>query len=329
MTDQFTEQVKAKALELGFTKVGIARAVELTEESARLRDWLQLGYHATMGWMERTADRRGDPRRFFPEVKSVIVVALNYFQPHSPSEDPQIGKVSRYAWGDDYHDVLTDKLQQLLTWMEQENPEVRGKICVDAQPAMDKVWAVRAGLGWIGKHSNLITLDHGSWVFLGELMVNLPLESTTKQIPDHCGTCTACLDACPTEAIVQPYVVDARKCISFATIESKEDSLNLPTEGWIFGCDICQDVCPWSRFSRPTSESRFSPHDDFQAPDLDQWQQLTPEDFARKFTGSPIKRAKYRGLQRNIAHVQSHSRLSEREPDVPQPVIGCASEAEE
>ncbi|HNJ44114.1 MAG TPA: 4Fe-4S double cluster binding domain-containing protein, partial [Acidobacteriota bacterium] len=158
--------------------------------------------------------------------------------------------------------------------------------------------------------------------------IPLPLESTAKQIPDHCGSCTACLDACPTEAIVQPYVVDARKCISFATIESKEDSLNLPTEGWIFGCDICQDVCPWSRFSRPTSESRFSPHEDFQAPDLAQWQQLTPEDFARKFTGSPIKRAKYRGLQRNIAHVQLQSRLSEIEPDAPQPVTGCASEAE-
>ncbi|MBI4748997.1 MAG: tRNA epoxyqueuosine(34) reductase QueG [Acidobacteria bacterium] len=326
MADHFTEKVKTKALELGFTKVSIAEAVELTEESARLREWLQLGYHATMGWMERTVDRRSDPRLFFPEVKSVIVVALNYFQPHQRSEDPQIGKVSRYAWGDDYHDVLTDKLQQLLAWMEQENPEVRGKICVDAQPAMDKVWAVRAGLGWIGKHSNLITMDHGSWVFLGELMVNLPLESTSKPIPDHCGSCTACLDACPTEAIVQPYVVDARKCISFATIESKEDSLNLPTEGWIFGCDICQDVCPWSRFSRPTSESRFSPHEDFQAPDLALWQHLTPEDFARKFTGSPIKRAKYRGLQRNIAHVQS--RLSETKPDAPQPVPGCVPETE-
>lgn len=304
-SENFTSQVKAKALELGFSKVGIADATELTEESKRLRTWLQLGYQATMGWMDRTADKRADPRLVLPEVRSIIVVALNYYTSYQHSNTSDTGKISRYAWGDDYHDVLTEKLSALLDWIQQELPDTKGKICVDAQPAMDKAWAARAGLGWIGKHSNLITMEYGSWVFLGELFLNLPLESDTKKIPDHCGSCTACLDACPTDAIVQPYVVDARKCISFATIESKSETLDVPTEGWIFGCDICQDVCPWSRFSKPTQEERFEPRKGLVEPKLTELQNLTPKEFSIRFQGSPIKRAKHRGLQRNLLSFSS------------------------
>jgi epoxyqueuosine reductase len=302
--EKFESRLKAKARALGFTKVGVVAARALTEESARLREWLARGYHATMGWMERTADKRADPNLVLPGVKSVVVVALNYYSPYQHSSNPETGKISRYAWGDDYHDVLTAKLAELLAWIKAERPDAEGKICVDAQPAMDKVWAARAGFGWIGKHSNLITMDYGSWVFLGELFLTLELEDEAEIVPNHCGTCTACLDACPTDAIVEPYVVDANRCISFATIESKSETLEVKTENWVFGCDVCQDVCPWSRFQKPTAEARFAPREGVIAPQLEELEALTPQEFSAKFEGSPVKRAKLKGLRRNAAHAR-------------------------
>jgi epoxyqueuosine reductase len=313
--EKFETRLKDKARELGFTKVGVVAARGLTDEAARLREWLARGYHATMGWMERTADKRADPNLVLPGVKSVVVVALNYYSPYRHSSDPETGKISRYAWGDDYHDVLTVKLAELLAWIKVERPDAEGKICVDAQPAMDKVWAARAGFGWIGKHSNLITMDYGSWVFLGELFLTLELEDETECIPNHCGTCMACLDACPTNAIVEPYVVDANRCISFVTIESKSEALELKTENWVFGCDVCQDVCPWSRFQKPTAEARFAPREGVIAPRLEELETLTPEEFSSKFEGSPVKRAKLKGLRRNAAHARGTSAAQENRLD--------------
>ncbi|MFQ3582607.1 tRNA epoxyqueuosine(34) reductase QueG [Chloracidobacterium validum] len=296
-----TRRLKAQALAVGFSKVGIARAEALEPEGDRLRTWLARGYHATLGWMERTADQRANPARLLPGVKSVVAVALNYDTPPRHVDAPEIGKISRYAWGDDYHDVLTAKLTALLDWIRAECPGANGYIAVDAQPVMDKAWAVRAGLGWLGKHGNVITREFGSWVFLGELLLDIELEPETELVPDHCGVCTACLDACPTQAIVEPYVVDARRCIAFATIESKSETPDMDTHGWVFGCDVCQDVCPWSRFRQPTTEARFTPHDGMVAPPLAELDALTPEDFKRRFAGTPVLRAKHHGLRRNVA----------------------------
>jgi epoxyqueuosine reductase len=299
-TPSIAERLKSRAFELGFSKVGIVPADALADEAVRLREWLDRGYHATMGWMERTFDRRTDPRLVLPGAKTVVAVALNYDTPERHSDAPDAGKISRYAWGDDYHDVLGDKLAALLDWVKAELPGVAGKVCVDAQPAMDKAWAVRAGFGWIGKHSNLITRDFGSWVFLGELLLDVELAyDAVAPMADHCGTCTACLDACPTGAIVEPYVVDARRCISFTTIESRCDDPELPTSGWIFGCDVCQDVCPWSRFRKPTGEPRFVPRDGVIELSYATVEAMTPEEFSGKFAGSPVKRTKLKGLKRN------------------------------
>jgi len=299
----FSASIKAKTLELGFSKVGITRAEELGEEGSRLREWLNRGYDGTMEWMKRTAEKRTHPRLLMPSARSIVSVALNYYTPHTHSENPNIGKISRYAWGDDYHDVLYEKLVQLFSWIKEQCPEAEGKICVDANPAMDKVWAERAGLGWIGKHSNLITREFGSWVFLGELFLNLELAYDTDLVPDHCGTCTACLEACPTHAIVEPYVVDSRLCISYATIECKDEILGIDTEQWIMGCDICQDVCPWSRFSKETKEEQFQPREGNLTPLLEELARMSEGEFAQRFKGSAIKRPKHRGFIRNVKAV--------------------------
>jgi len=256
-------QIKARAIELGFHKVGIVRPDILSKERVRLEEWLARGFHGAMKWMTRDRAQRNDPWMLFPATRSVVVVALNYYTPHEHSDNP--GKVSRYAWGDDYHEVVGDKLRQLLSWIKELWPDAEGKVCVDIQPAMDKAWAVRAGLGWLGKHSNVITEEYGSWVFIGELLLNFDLEYTDENVADQCGSCTLCLDACPTGAIVQPYVVDSRKCISYATIESRapeiDEEIAANLEGWLYGCDICQDVCPWNQMTPPTDEARFEPRE--------------------------------------------------------------------
>jgi epoxyqueuosine reductase len=296
---------------LQFTKVGIVPAMALTPEGERLQQWLAQGYHGKMGYMQRTAERRSNPREVMPTAESVIVVALNYYNPTKHSQDLQIGKISRYAWGEDYHEVLGQRLQQLLTWMQQQQPDLEGRAYVDAGPMMDKAWAVRAGLGWLGKHSNVITRDYGSWIFLGELLVNIPLDYDYTIMPDFCGSCTRCLDACPTQAIVAPYVVDSNRCISYATIELKDPELpphiKPHLQNWIFGCDICQDVCPWNRFSQTTTLAEFQPQPGTVNPRLTELAALTPADFRQRYQHSPISRPKYAGWQRNIHAVQQNS----------------------
>ena len=307
-------QIKERALALGFHKVGIVRAEPLADERARLEEWLRRGFHGAMGWMARDTARRTDPRGLLASARSVVVVALNYYTPHQHAADAAAGKVSRYAWGDDYHDVLGDKLRSLLEWITERWPEAEGKVCVDAQPTLDKAWAVRAGLGWIGKHSNLITREYGSWVFLGELLLNLELAYETERVDDHCGSCTLCLDVCPTAAIVEPYVVDSNKCISYATIELRAPQLpetvaaNL--DGWLYGCDACQDVCPWNRFEQPTSEGRFEPRPGNVTASLQDILELTPETYAARFRRSPVKRSKLPNLQRNARALLHHAGVS-------------------
>jgi len=302
-----TGAIKHKARELGFHKVGIVPAVALEAEREHLEAWFANGFHANMNWMRRddnAVKRRTDPREIFPAARSVIVVALNYFTAHEHDENNQThGKLSRYAWGDDYHDVVGEKLRALLAWVSDNFAGAAGKVCCDIQPMMDKAWAVRAGLGWIGKHANVITRDYGSWVFLGELITNLELGPDTHTESDHCGSCRLCIEACPTGAIVADRVVDARQCISYQTIESRDetlpDDIAQNQSGWLYGCDICQDVCPWNRFEKPTTEERFTPRANETALELAQVLAWTHEEYAARFRKSAIKRAKLSGLQRN------------------------------
>jgi epoxyqueuosine reductase len=315
--------IKDLARELGFNQIGIVRAEALTEEGVRLQEWLARGFHGEMKWMEREPAQRSDPRRLFPAAKSVIVVALNYYTPHPgyavvPTADlrrgkearavgttayPGTGKISRYAWGDDYHEIVGEKLRRLLSLIKERWPNADGKVCVDIQPTMDKAWAVRAGLGWMGKHTNIITEDYGSWIFIGELLLNLELEYDEVQMADQCGSCTLCLDACPTGAIVEPYVVDSNQCISHATIESRAPEMRPDVaahlEGWLYGCDVCQDVCPWNAMTPATDEPRFEPREGNVNASLSEILELTPETYAARFRGSAMKRAKITGLQRN------------------------------
>lgn len=300
---RFSQQIKEKAFELGCDKVGIVPADALTDEREKLEEWLRRGFHAEMRWMERETERRTAPRFLLPSARSVVVVAVNYFTPHKHEDSDSTGKVSRYAWGDDYHDVVGEKLKALLAFIKEEMPQAEGKACVDIQPMMDKAWAVRAGFGWIGKHTNLITQDYGSWVFIGELILNLELDYDNEKTDEHCGTCTLCIDACPTNAIVEPFVVDSNKCLSHATIELRTESL--PEEiqenidGWLYGCDVCQDVCPWNRFEQTTSEKRFEPRVGNVNADLAELMNLTHEEYVARFRKSAMKRAKLSGLKRN------------------------------
>ncbi|MEJ7849446.1 MAG: tRNA epoxyqueuosine(34) reductase QueG [Pyrinomonadaceae bacterium] len=315
LVSSFTGKIKQKALEIGFHKIGIVPAAALTDEANLLQTWLENDFHGEMAWMEREPEKRADPRLIFPDAKSMIVLALNYYTPHEHTQYPENGKISRYAWGDDYHDVVKEKLRELLAWIKLENPEADGKLCVDTAPVMDKAWAVRAGLGWMGKHSNIITKEFGSWFFIGEILLNLELEYDTEIVADHCGSCTACIDACPTNAITESYVVDSRQCISYATIELRtpdlpeniEENLN----GWLYGCDICQDICPWNRFEKPTDELRFEPRKNEGSISIDEVLSLSPESYAERFRKTAIKRAKLPGLQRNAKALKSSFGITE------------------
>lgn len=304
-------RIKEKAIELGFVAAGIAPAMELADEGERLRSWLAAGFQGNMAWLEREPDKRSDPRLLFPGARSVVVVLQNYYTDHDHPDDPARGKVSRYAWGDDYHDVMRAKLNEMLAWIKAEVPGCDGKACVDTAPIMDKAWAVRTGLGWIGKHSNLITTHVGSWVFIGEIILNIDLDHDTEIVTDHCGTCTACLEACPTGAIVQPYVVDSQRCISYATIELRNEEL--PGEiaanlnGWLYGCDICQDVCPWNRFEKPTAEAAFEPRLGETSIDLDTLSAMEHDEYVARFRRSAMKRTKLTGLKRNAAALKRTS----------------------
>jgi epoxyqueuosine reductase len=313
IVDTLSARIRQKAAELGISKIGFARAESLTPDGERFFEWLERDHHGEMAWLEREPEKRVDPRLIFPEAKSVISVAVNYYTPYEHPNEISSGKISRYAWGDDYHDVVKEKLRGLLDWITVEYPGASGKICVDTAPVMEKAWAERAGLGWIGKHSNLITTELGSWVFLGEILLNLELEYD-EPMNDHCGSCTACIDACPTDAIVEPYVVNSNKCISYATIELRSDEVpddiaeNL--NGWVYGCDICQDVCPWNRFEKPTDEDRFSPRLSETSLDLNVVELFTPETYAERFRKSAMKRTKLAGLKRNAMSLRKNYKIN-------------------
>jgi epoxyqueuosine reductase len=301
-------QIKEKALELGFHGVGIASVDSQDSAVSHLKSWLERGYQADMDWM--TNPKRQDIKTLWPEVRSLICLALNYYTPQQHSQEQNHGKISRYAWGRDYHKVLSKKLKALSQWLESQGEQIQTRYYVDTGPVQDKVWAQRAGIGWIAKNGNLITRNYGSWVFLGEILTNLPLEPDRPHSA-HCGTCSRCLSACPTQAIVSPSVVDANRCIAYHTIENR--AVTLPTEiaenlqGWVAGCDICQDVCPWNqRFAQVTDVEDFQPRPENLSPKLGELANLTIEEWDRRFISSALRRIKpqqwRRNAQANLAH---------------------------
>lgn len=296
-----TQIIKTEAKRLGFLSCGISKAEFLEEEAPRLEKWLNNNRHGEMQYMENHFDKRLDPTLLVLDSKSVISLLLNYF-PSEGQKDPKAPKLSKYAYGTDYHFVIKDKLKQLLNFIHEEIGDVHGRAFVDSAPVLDKAWAAKSGLGWIGKHSNLLTQQVGSFYFIAELIVDLDLVYDTTTT-DHCGSCRACIDACPTEAIVDQYVVDGSKCISYFTIELKDnlpDSYKGKFDDWMFGCDVCQDVCPWNKFSKPHNEPLFNPHPDLLSMTKKDWEEITQEVFSKVFQKSAVKRTKFSGLQRNI-----------------------------
>lgn len=289
-----------KAKQLGFDLVGFARADSLEVETTRLQIWLDKGYQASMNYMEKNLHKRKDVKEILPTAKSVISLALNYYTPENHSDKNEVGKVSRYAWGKDYHLIIWQKLDELESMLKEIQPEFESLSYVDTGPVMDKAWAVRAGIGWMGKHTSVINPDYGSWFFIATIITNYEFDYS-EIITDHCGTCTACIDACPTNAIIEEYVVDANKCISFQTIENKDEipvELKGQFDNWIFGCDICQDVCPWNnKFSQNTWIQEFNPHN--KELNYIEIMKLDDQSFKERFAESPIKRTKLKGLQRN------------------------------
>ncbi len=296
-----TQLIKSESKRLGFDYCGISKAEFLEEEAPRLESWLNKNMHGQMSYMQNYFDKRLDPRLLVPGAKSVVSLLLNYY-PSETQEDSTAPKISKYAYGTDYHFVIKEKLNELLEFIKENIGEVDGRVFVDSAPVMDKVWAKKGGLGWIGKNSNLINKNSGSFYFIAELIIDLDLEYDGA-IKDYCGTCTRCMDACPTDAIVAPYVVDGSKCISYFTIELKE---NIPNDmkgqfdNWAFGCDVCQDVCPWNRFSKPHKEPHFQSNTELLSMTQSDWQDLTEETFRRVFKDSAVKRTKFKGLKRNI-----------------------------
>lgn len=301
--DKNTDLIKSKSIKLGFDFCGISKADFLDEEARNLESWLQKNYNGKMAYMANYFDKRLDPRLLVDGAKSVVTFILNYFPEKELTENEY--KISKYAYGIDYHFVIKDKLQQLMSELQTEIGDINARIFVDSAPVMDKVWAKKSGLGWVGKHSNVINRKIGSFFFIAEIICDLEL-NYDGPIKDYCGTCTACIDACPTDAITDPYVVDGSKCISYLTIELKD---NIPSEfkgkmeNWVFGCDICQDVCPWNSFASPHKTNEFLPKDDLK--ELKNWEEITQEVFSKTFKNSAIKRTKYEGLTRNISFVKT------------------------
>jgi epoxyqueuosine reductase len=297
--------IKQEAARLGFSYCGISKAEFLKDEAPRVEEWLKRGYHGKMGYLENYFDKRLDPTLLVPGARSVVSLIYNY----SPAKDlakPGEFKIAKYAYGEDYHFVIKDKLKILLDNIQQEIGAIQGRAFVDSAPVMERAWARRSGLGWIGKNSLLLNRDMGSFFFIAELIIDLPLEYD-QPIKDFCGTCTACMDACPTDAIEEAYVVNGSKCISYFTIELKE---SIPSdvkgkfEDWVFGCDICQDVCPWNSFSKPHSEERFNPSSDLAGFSKKDWKEITEDVFQKVFGKSAVKRTKLEGLKRNISFVE-------------------------
>ncbi len=302
----YKQLITNKAHELGFFHVGFSTADFLEEEAPRLEKWLDNNYHGEMAYMANHFDKRLDPRLLVDDAKTVISLLFNYYTNQQQS-DPEAPKISKYAFGEDYHYVIKDKLKDLIAFIQEEIGEVNGRGFVDSAPVMDKAWAKKAGIGWIGKNSNLIHPKKGSFFFIADLILDLKIEADGP-MKDYCGTCTRCIDACPTDAIIEPYVVNGSKCISYLTIELKDELLPKEFEGkmdnWMFGCDICQDVCPWNRFSVLHDEQRFEPHPDLLDLKKQEWIDLQEEGFQILFQRSPVKRTKYQGLKRNISFLK-------------------------
>jgi epoxyqueuosine reductase len=292
-----TQLIEHKALEIGFIACGVSRAGFLAEESERLNEWLKRGYQGTMGYLERNVDKRLDPTLLVEGTKSIISVAYNYFP--EKSQNPEAKRIAKYAYGEDYHRVVKDKCYELLAYIKTLYPEVNTRVFVDSAPVMERQWAQKSGIGWIGKNSLLLRKGVGSYFFLGEIFLDCDLPESGAYVTDHCGDCTRCIDACPTQAIVANQVIDSKKCISYVTIEKRDPLLSEELDhlhGWLFGCDICQDVCPWNRFATPHNEPRFEPIDAISW-NADQWEHLDKDGFDRSFQNSPIARMGFHKLQ--------------------------------
>lgn len=302
--EKYSKLIKTEAKRLGFLSCGISKAEFLEDEAPRLEKWLSNNFHGEMKYMENHFDKRLNPKLLVDDAKSVVSLLLNYYP--SEFQNNESYKISKYAYGNDYHHVIKEKLKELLFFIQNEIGEVSGRVFVDSAPVLDKAWAAKSGLGWIGKNANLITQKTGSFYFVAELIIDLELEYDYPTT-DHCGTCTACIDACPTQAIVSPYIVDGSKCISYFTIELKD---NIPSEmkgkldDWMFGCDVCQDVCPWNRFSKPHQEPLFNANEELLSFSKKDWEEITEETFNKVFKNSAVKRTKFEGLKRNISFLK-------------------------
>ncbi|MDA0986873.1 MAG: tRNA epoxyqueuosine(34) reductase QueG [Bacteroidetes bacterium] len=299
-----SNKIKSIALDIGFSKVGITSANIDENEIQNLNEWFNKKYDASMSWMHKSFEKRIDPKKILPNVKSIICVALNYYTNFEHSTDLKAGKISRYAWGTDYHLVMEKMLKKFKIEIEKLAPESKNKIYVDTGPVMEKYFSQKSGIGWRGKHTNVISKDFGSWIFLGEILTTLDLDYNAP-MEDFCGTCTACLDACPTNAIVEPYLVDSNKCISYLTIEHKDEfkNINYDFKNWVYGCDICQDVCPWNSNQRESIINDFMPRTDNINPQLEKIIEMDSETFKKQFNKSPIKRTKISGLKRNAKYI--------------------------
>lgn len=301
-----TAFIKSAARELGFSYCGISKAEFLKDEAPRLEEWLKRSYQGKMSYLENYFDKRLDPALLVPGAKSVISLMYNYYPEKDLSSDSTL-KIAKYAYGEDYHFVVKDKLKTFFDLIREKAGDIQGRVFVDSAPVMERAWAKKSGLGWVGKNSLLINKTSGSFYFLAEIILDLELEYDGP-VKDYCGTCTACMDACPTDAIAEPYVVDGSKCISYFTIELKEEipaSVKGKFENWIFGCDICQDVCPWNRFSKPHEESRFTPNHQLESISQNDWKDITEEVFQKVFKNSPVERTKFEGLKRNIQFIKT------------------------
>ena len=303
--ENYTELIKNEAKRLGFISCGISRAEFLEDEAPRLEKWLKMKMNGEMIYMENYFEKRLDPTKLVDDAKSIISLTYNYYP--EDLQNKEAPKVSKYAYGMDYHYVIKEKLNFFLTFIKDKIGDVHGRAFVDSAPILEKAWAAKSGIGWVGKNSNLITKQVGSFYFLAELIVDLDLDYDTIE-SDHCGQCTACIDSCPTEAITEPYVVDGSKCISYFTIELKE---NIPQEfkgkfdDWVFGCDVCQDVCPWNKFSKPHKEPLFQSSSELMKMSRDEWNEITEETFNKIFKNSAVKRTGYKGLTRNLNFIKS------------------------
>ena len=302
MKKHFSDEIKTRAIELGFEKVGISRAESISKEKENLEAWINDNGHASMEWVVKRKKERGDIHSYFPDAKSVISVGMNYYNGMNQSDLNSDYKFSNYAWGDDYHEVLKVRLISLLEWVKVKYPNVKGLACVDTSPLMEKVWAQKAGLGWQGKHTNLITKDYGSWLFLGELVIDMELHYDLPFEEDLCGTCMSCIEACPTQALTE-YKIHSEKCISYKTIECRDEFFEDDTQldNWIYGCDICQEVCPWNlKFNQVNPKDDFNPREEILSWKNIDWENLNESIFKKVFKGSAAKRAKFSGLKRNV-----------------------------